>query len=61
MESLPTNIGRYVIESLVGVGVMGQIYKAQDPDLRRTVAIKLISVVVVGGSAQEHFAAGEIG
>jgi len=31
------------VESLVGVGGMGQIYKAHDPDIRRTVAIKLIS------------------
>jgi eukaryotic-like serine/threonine-protein kinase len=43
MDPLPARIGRYVVESLVGVGGMGQIYKAHDPDIRRTVAIKLIS------------------
>jgi serine/threonine-protein kinase len=43
MEPIPAQIGRYVVESLVGAGGMGQIYKAHDPDIRRTVAIKLIS------------------
>jgi serine/threonine protein kinase len=43
MEQIPVQIGRYVVESLVGAGGMGQIYKAHDPDIRRTVAIKLIS------------------
>jgi serine/threonine-protein kinase len=43
MDPLPARIGRYVVESLVGAGGMGQIYKAHDPDIRRTVAIKLIS------------------
>jgi serine/threonine-protein kinase len=43
MEQIPLQIGRYVVESLVGSGGMGQIYKAHDPDIRRTVAIKLIS------------------
>lgn len=43
MEQIPVQIGRYVVESRVGAGGMGQIYKAHDPDIRRTVAIKLIS------------------
>ncbi|HEY4167794.1 MAG TPA: serine/threonine-protein kinase [Reyranella sp.] len=43
MEPIPVQIGRYVVESLIGAGGMGQIYKAHDPDIRRTVAIKLIS------------------
>ena len=55
MEPLPTNIGRYVIESMVGVGGMGQIYKAQDPDLRRTVAIKLISTKLMSGADRADY------
>ena len=55
MDPLPTNIGRYVIESLVGVGGMGQIYKAQDPDLRRTVAIKLISTKLMSGADRADY------
>jgi serine/threonine protein kinase len=55
MDPLPTNIGRYVIESMVGVGGMGQIYKAQDPDLRRTVAIKLISTKLMSGADRADY------
>ena len=42
MEPLPQTIGRYVVEALVGSGAMGRIFRARDPDIRRTVAIKLI-------------------
>lgn len=34
--------GRYKIESLLGQGGMSAVYKATDPNLRRTVAVKLI-------------------
>ena len=34
--------GRYQIESLLGQGGMSAVYRAQDPNLRRAVAIKLI-------------------
>ena len=33
---------RYSIESLLGQGGMSAVYKAEDPNLRRTVAVKLI-------------------
>ena len=35
-------VGRYELLALVGVGAMGAIYSANDPDLRRTVALKLV-------------------
>ncbi len=34
--------GRYVIEALLGQGGMSAVYRANDPNLKRTVAIKLI-------------------
>ncbi len=34
--------GRYQIDSLIGRGGMAAVYKARDPNLRRTVAIKVI-------------------
>ena len=37
-----TLAGRYKIEKLLGQGGMSAVYKATDPNLRRTVAIKLI-------------------
>lgn len=45
--SKPTWIGyqlsnRYVIDALLGQGGMSTVYRGQDPNLRRTVAIKLI-------------------
>src|SRR5262249_34640609 len=37
-----TRLGRYVIESLVGSGGMGQVYRALDTKLRREVAVKVL-------------------
>ena len=35
-----TRLGPYTIESLIGSGGMGEVYKAHDGRLNRTVAIK---------------------
>ena len=37
-----TMLGRYRIESLLGEGAMANVYRAQDPDIGRTVAIKVL-------------------
>ena len=55
MEPIPARIGRYVVDSLVGAGGMGQIYKAHDPDIRRTVAIKLISTRLMSGVDRSEY------
>lgn len=51
MKPDPTTIGRYQVVSLLGQGAMGRVYLAQDPLLKRRVAIK---VVAENGSDQEH-------
>ena len=47
-----TRLGPYTIESLIGSGGMGEVYKAHDERLNRTVAIKRLIAddVRVGGS-----------
>jgi serine/threonine-protein kinase len=54
-EPLPATIGRYVVENLVGIGGMGQIFKAHDPEIRRSVAIKLISTRLMSGADSEEY------
>jgi eukaryotic-like serine/threonine-protein kinase len=55
MAENPTHIGRYVVESELGRGAMGIIYRAQDPDIGRTVAIKLIRADLLEGDDREEF------
>jgi serine/threonine-protein kinase len=40
----PKTLGRYEIASLVGEGGMGRVYRALDPAIGRTVAIKTLNV-----------------
>jgi eukaryotic-like serine/threonine-protein kinase len=36
-----TRLGRYEIVALIGADGMGEVYKARDPRLDRTVAVKV--------------------
>src|SRR6188508_2438870 len=38
-----TRLGPYEIDSLIGAGGMGQVYRARDPRLGRNVAVKTVS------------------
>ncbi len=46
-----TYLGRYVIEQPIGSGGMGEVYRARDTRLERTVAIKMLPRETAGDSA----------
>ena len=48
-------LGPYEIESLLGAGGMGEVYRARDLRLDRTVAIKVLSAQADSPAARERF------
>jgi len=51
-EQLPQTIGRYQVLTSIGYGAMGAVYKAFDPLIKRTLAIKTIRLDIPRGSPQ---------
>ena len=41
---IPQTVGKYQIVSALGAGAMGTVYRAFDPTLQRTVALKMINL-----------------
>ena len=54
-ELLPRKIGRYEVQGLIGRGAMGVILRAHDPDLDRTLAIKLIARSLLEGADGDEY------
>jgi non-specific serine/threonine protein kinase len=48
-------LGPYVVESELGVGGMGRVFRARDTRLQRPVAIKVLSSEMADGSARHRF------
>lgn len=44
-EEHPSHLGKYVIKSVLGEGAMGVVYRGEDPDIGREVAVKVIRVI----------------
>jgi serine/threonine protein kinase len=56
MAVIPQNIGKYKIDSLLGKGGMGEVYKAHDANLGRFVALKIMRGPAMDDSqARERF------
>jgi serine/threonine-protein kinase len=45
MAALPTSIGRYQVKRAIGQGAMGVVYLAEDPLLKRRLAVKVVRAV----------------
>ncbi len=51
----PRQIGKYRIDSTIGEGSMGVVYRAHDPSIERTVAIKVIRSGAVTAETRSDF------
>jgi serine/threonine protein kinase len=52
---LPSKIGRYEIDRLLGQGAMGAVYLGKDPSLDRLVAIKMVKDLGLEETAKKRF------
>lgn len=51
--NFPKNIGRYEIKGLLGAGAMGSVYLAEDPRIKRKLAVKVVRLNAIN-SEQER-------
>src|SRR5205809_3478494 len=50
-----TRLGPYEILSPLGAGGMGEVYRARDTRLNRTVAVKIVPQHLLSGASRERF------
>jgi serine/threonine-protein kinase len=50
-----TLLGRYQINATIGRGAMGVVYRAWDPKINRTVAIKTVSLAGLEPDAEREY------
>ncbi len=53
-NSLPSAIGRYEIKRLLGSGAMGCVYLAEDPRIKRKVAVKVVKMDAMHSDADRQ-------
>jgi len=53
-ENLPRCIGRYEIKALLGSGAMGSVYLAEDPRIKRRLAVKVVRLATIRNEAERQ-------
>ncbi|MFN8009800.1 MAG: serine/threonine-protein kinase [Holophagaceae bacterium] len=53
-QKLPEAIGRYEVRKLLGAGAMGSVWLAEDPRIKRKVAIKTVKLDALRSEADRH-------
>jgi len=53
-ENFPKSIGRYEIKALLGAGAMGSVYLAEDPRIKRKLAVKVVRLDTIRNEAERQ-------